>query len=89
MLHSIVYMKLKNVMQQYIMHMESQWTGCVWRNQAGCLMLLGVWEETGGNSGLGTLSADSSTLRQHSQTATTPVTDWEFSGGFLLQFNIF
>lgn len=49
----------------------------------------GAWEETGVSAGCGALSADRAVLRQHSQTATTPTTDWEFRGCFLLQFNIF
>lgn len=49
-----------------------------------------VWEETG-KAGSGTLSADSSVLRQHSQAATTPLPDWQFRGRFLPlnAFNIF
>lgn len=54
--------------------------------QPRCLMLLAVWEETGGNAVA--LSADSSVLRQHSQAAPTPIPDWEFRGRFLPQFNI-
>lgn len=65
--------------------MERQWAV----RQPGCLVLLGVWEETGGNAGCGTLSADGSVLRQHSQTAATPIAGWEFREDFLLKFNIF
>lgn len=47
------------------------------------------WEASAAGIGCGTLSADSSALRQHSQAAITPVPDWQFGGRFLPQVNIF
>ena len=70
------------------MHMDRRWTGGVCRRQT-CVPAAAVWEETGGNAGGGTLSADSSVLRQHSRAARAPRPDWQFRGRFLPQVNIF